>query len=223
MQAPLTIPGHARVISANADRDLYAGTHTCSPLLLHELLKSTALLSPSTYDRILEEGFSVERSKLQVQQSLRGGLITNAWPTIRLSRLITSAPHGYEIFGLSGINMADDLRDNILPHASLAIGMLPRTMRIRAAILLIQKHKHHFSGSRSLVDFVREGDHLYVGITDSVFSGREDTQIGGGELHRQAIETIFREYAHVQCRVLRTKPRRQRLNEVWFEIVSSKS
>lgn len=219
MPAPLTIARPARLVTPVPDQDLYVGSHTCGPLLQHELLQATSILSPESYERAARGGLTLERTRAQVR---RGGVI-NALPVIRLSRLITSDPGGYDIFGLSGLNLADTLRQSMLPSLGFTMSFLPRLMRIRLAMSTMQKYKHHFIGSRSQLAVQREDEHLYVGVIDSVFSGREDTLIGGSELQRRAIEAVFRDFAHVPCRVVRITPGRARLNESWFEVVRSSS
>lgn len=219
MPAPTSVIRPARPVIPVPDQDLYVYTHTCGPLLQHELLQATSMLSPAAYERAASGGLTLQRTKSLLQ---RGGVI-NASPTIRLARMLTADPHGYDIFALSGINLADTLRQQIPYLTSLSTGLLPRLLRIRKAMAIMQKHKQHFVGSRSQLLVRREHDHLYVGVIDSIFSGREDTLIGGGEMQRRAIEALFRDFAHVSCRVVKAQPRRLRLNEAWFEIVRTNS
>ncbi|HWQ35708.1 MAG TPA: hypothetical protein VNQ79_22885 [Blastocatellia bacterium] len=219
MPAPLTLSRPARLVTPVPDQDLYVGGHTCGPLLQHELLQATSILSPLSYERAVQRGLTLERTRAQVK---RGGVI-NALPVIRLARLITADPSGYDIFGLSGINLADRLRQRMLPSLGFTMNFLPWLMRIHLAMATMQRYKHHFVGSRSRLLIHRDDNHLYVGVIDSIFSGREDTLIGGSELQRRAIEAVLRDFARVQCRVVRVMPRRARLNEAWFEVVRSSS
>ncbi len=219
MPAPISVMRPARLVTPALDHELHVGAHTCSPLLPYEMLHATSIISPSSYERAVREGLTLERTAASAR---RGGVI-NASPAIRLSRLITLDPHGYDIFGLSGINLADTMRQRIPSALGFATSLLPRRMRIRLAMSVMQKQKHHFVGSRTSLRVQREGDHLYVGVIDSIFSGREDTLIGGSELERRAIESLFREFARVPCRVVQISPTNSRLNESWFEIVQTKS
>ncbi|HZS05131.1 MAG TPA: hypothetical protein VFD58_09880 [Blastocatellia bacterium] len=216
MPAPLSITRSARLVTPAPDHELHVGAHTCGPILQFELLQATSALSPESYERAAREGLTLERARALVAR----GEVISAGPAIRLSRLITTDPHGYDIFGLCGINLADTLRKQMRLLGS-ALGFLPRPLRIRLAMSAMQRHKHLFVGSRSELVIHREGGHVYVGVIDSIFSGREDTLIGGSELERRAIEAIFRDFARVSCRIVKVKPKRTRLNESWFEIVSS--
>lgn len=209
----------ARLVTPIPDQDLYLGGHTCSPLLPHEMLQATSLLSPASYERAAQAGLTLEQSSALMKR----GEVIKALPVIRLARLLTLDPDGFDIFSLSGLNLADTLRQQILPACPLTMNLLPQLLRIRRAVNVMQKYKHHFVGSRSELAIHREDGHSYVGVIDSVFSGREDTLIGGSELGRRAMETIFRDFARVRCRVVRIRPNRARLNEAWFEIVRSSS
>ncbi len=219
MPAPLSVIRPVRLVTPALDHELHVGAHTCSPLLPYEMLQATSIISPQTYQQAVREGLTLERAAALA----RSGGVINASPAIRLSRLITLDPHGYDIFGLSGINLADSLRQRMPSSLSFAAGLMPRPLRIRLAMSVMQKHKHHFVGSRTSLRVQRAGCHLYIGVIDSIFSGREDTLIGGSELERRAIESLFRDFGHVKCALARVNHKTSRLNESWFEIVLSKS
>jgi hypothetical protein len=215
MLAPMTSLTSTRPVSPAISQEVCVGAPSCRPLLQYELLKALANQAPRVYARATRElGLTVDRARTLVE---RGDLVS-ASRAIRLARLIAHETNNQEIFSEAGHSLFTTLYRELPFSLRLTASTLPRSLRTRLALSVARRITHHFAGASSHLRVRRQRGRLYLTITDAVFADRLETLTGAHEFYRAVIETLFRQFAHVECKVVPVKRARINLYRCCFEI-----
>jgi hypothetical protein len=197
--------------------DLCYGVPSCAPLVQHELLKSVREQMPQAYTCAARElGLTVAKTQELIERPIP---IISAARAIRLARLIAYEPNVREVFGDAGHNLFDVMNQRFPGVIKAGVRTLPRSLRARLAVAWTKRVAYGFAGSvnRITVQPTRHG--IMLSISNGVFADRLDTLGGAHAYYRNIIETMFQQFAHVDCEVNEVRRPRVRLNQCHYEIV----
>lgn len=197
--------------------DLCYGVPSCAPLVQHELLKSVREQMPQAYTRATRElGLTVAKTQELIERPIS---IISAARAIRLARLIAYEPNVREVFGEAGHNLFDAMNQRFPGVLKASVRGLPRSLRARLAMALTKRVAYGFAGSvnRITAEPARHG--IVLSISNGVFADRLDTLGGANAYYRNIIETMFQQFAHVDCEVNEVRRPRVHLNQCHYEIV----
>lgn len=197
--------------------DLCYGVPSCTPLVQHELLKSVREQMPQAYTRVTRElGLTVAKTQEMVEKPVS---IISAARAIKLARFIAYESNSREVFGDAGHNLFGSMSRNFPGLIKMTMRTLPRGLRTRLALKWTARAAYGFAGSvnRITAEPTRRG--VVLSISNGVFSDRLDTLGGAHAYYRNIIETMFHEFAHVDCEVHEIRRPRVHLNQCHYEIV----
>lgn len=197
--------------------DLCYGVPSCAPLVQHELLKSVREQMPQSYTRATRElGLTVAKTQELIQ---RPSSIISAARAIKLGRLIAYEPNAREVFGDAGHNLFDVMNKKFPSMFKVSVRAMPRSLRARLAVAWTRRIAYGFAGSVNRITAQQTRRGVLLSVGNGVFSDRLDTLGGAHAYYRNIIETMFQEFAHVDCEVNEVRRPRVRLNECHYEIV----
>jgi len=208
---PVTLP------APHLASDLCYGVPSCAPLVQHELLKSVREQMPQAYTRATRElGLTVAKTQELIERPV--SIISSA-RAIKLARLIAYEPNAREVFGDAGHNLFGVMNRKFPGILKISMRTLPRSLRTQLALAWTKRAAYSFAGSvnRITVQTTQRGVLLSVG--HGVFADRLDTLGGAHAYYRNIIETMFQEFARVDCEVKEVRRPRIHLNQCHFEIV----
>ena len=197
--------------------DLCYGVPSCAPLVQHELLKSVREQMPQAYMRAARElNLTVDKTQQLIERPVP---IISAARAIKLARLIAYEPNVREVFSDTGHNLFDAMNRKFPGVVKATVRTLPRALRTRLAVAWARHIAYGFAGSvnRIAAQDTRRG--LLLSVSNGVFADRLDTLGGAHAYYRNIFETMFHEFAHVDCEVREVRRPRVRLNECHYEIV----
>jgi hypothetical protein len=197
--------------------DLCYGVPSCAPLVQHELLKSVREQMPQAYTLACRElGLTVAKTQALIE---RPGSIISAARAIKLARLIAYESNAREVFGETGHNLFGAMSRNFPLVVKAAVRTLPRSFRTRLALTYTKRAAYGFAGSVNRIEAKPTQRGVIVSISNGVFADRLDTLGGAHAYYRNIIETMFHEFAHVDCEVKEIRRPRVHLNQCHYEIV----
>lgn len=197
--------------------DLFYGVPSCAPLVQHELLKSVREQMPQAYTRATQElRLTVAKTQELIERPIT---IISAARAIKLARMIAYEPNSREVFGDAGHNLFEAMNLAFPRVVKTTIRALPRGLRSRMALAWTERVAYGFAGSlnRITAEPVRRG--IVVSVSNGVFADRLDTLGGAHAYYRNILETMFREFAHIDCEVNEIRRPRVHLNRCHYEIV----
>ncbi|MGE0884445.1 MAG: hypothetical protein AB7P14_12945 [Blastocatellales bacterium] len=197
--------------------DLCYATPSCGPIVQHELLKVVREEMPEAYKRAQQElGLNVARTQELIERRVE---IISSAKAIKLARLIAYEPNSRRVFGQTGQNLFGNLNRNFPGLVKTAVRSLPRSLRTRLALTLTRRVAYEFAGSLNRFAFrpIRGG--VAVSICNGVFADQLDTLGGAHAYYGNIIETMFQEFAHVDCEVSEVRAPRVYLNQCHYKIV----
>lgn len=197
--------------------DLCYGVPSCAPLVQHELLKSVREQMPQAYTRATRElGLTVARTQELIERPI--SIISSA-RAIKLARLVAYEPNVRDVFGDAGHNLFEAMNQRFPGMLKATIRTLPRGMRTRLALAWTKRAAYGFAGSinRITAEPTRRG--VVLSVSNGVFADRLDTLGGAHAYYRNIIETMFQQFARVDCEVNEIRRPRVHLNQCHYEIV----
>jgi len=197
--------------------DLCYGVPSCAPLVQHELLKSVREQMPQAYTRATRElGLTVAKTQQLVERPVP---IISAARAIKLARLIAYEPNMREVFGEAGQNLFDAMGRSFPGLVKAGVRALPRPVRARLAMAWTRHVAYGFAGSINRITAQPTRRGVLLSVNNGVFADRLDTLGGAHAYYRNIFETMFQEFARVDCEVREIRRPRVRLNECHYEIV----
>lgn len=197
--------------------DLCYGVPSCAPLVQHELLKSVREQLPQAYTRATRElGLTVAKTQSLLERPVS---IISAARAIKLARLIAYESNAREVFGETGHNLFVAMNRNFPGLARMTVRSLPRGLRARLALAWTKRAAYGFAGSVNRISAEPTRRGLLLSISNGVFADRLDTLGGAHAYYLNILETMFQEFAHVDCEVQEIRRPRVHLNQCHYEIV----
>lgn len=220
MLAPINSPTPIRPIGLATPpmpQDICVGVPSCAPLVQHELLTVVRKQIPHAYRRAESElGLTTARTQQLIDRRVE---IVSAARAIKLARMIAYEPNARDVFGETGGSLFNSMIQQFPYVVKATIRNLPRSLRIRLALSFTKQVAHGFAGSVNRIFFEREQSGIALSIRDAMFSDRLDTLGCAHSYYRQVLETMFQQFAFVDCEVKEVKRFRVHLNQCHFEIV----
>ncbi|MDQ3011307.1 MAG: hypothetical protein M3X11_11460 [Acidobacteriota bacterium] len=197
--------------------DICYGVPSCAPLVQHELLKSVREQMPQAYARATSElGLTVAKTQELIERPIS---IISAARAIRLARLIAYEPNVREVFSDAGHNLFDVMNQKFPGVIKAGVRTLPRSMRARLAVAWTKHVAYGFAGSVNRITAQPTRGGVVLSISNGVFADRLDTLGGAHAYYRNIIETMFQQFARVDCEVNEVRRPRVHLNQCHYEIV----
>ena len=194
--------------------DLCYGVPSCAPLVQHELLKSVREQMPQAYARASRElGLTVAKTQELIERPI--SIISSA-RAIKLARLIAYEPNVREVFGDAGHNLFDAMNQNFPGMIKVTMRTLPRSMRTRLALAWTKRAAYSFAGSVNRITTQPTRRGVMLSVTSGVFADRLDTLGGAHAYYRNIIETMFQQFARVDCEVNEIRRPRVHLNQCHY-------
>jgi hypothetical protein len=179
--------------------EVCVGAPSCSPLLQYELLLAVRERMPGIYAQAgCEFGLYLSRTQNLID---RGIEVISGARAVQLARLIAREPNARDVFGETGLKLFAELKRRCPPMLKAAIRNLPRPMRAQQALQWTRRVAYNFAGSVSRIETGRRPDGLTLSVRRGVFADRPETLAGAREYYRRLFESMFREFAHVNCEV----------------------
>ena len=210
-----------RLATPRLPADLYAdlcyGVPSCAPLVQHELLKSVREQMPQAYARATHElGLTVAKTQELIERPIS---IISAARAIRLARLIAYEPNVRDVFGDAGHNLFDAMNQTFPGAVKAGMRALPRSLRARLALAWTRRVAHGFAGSVNRITAQPSHRGIVISVGNGVFADRLDTLGGAHAYYRNIIETMFQQFARVDCEVTEVRRPRVHLNQCHIEVV----
>jgi hypothetical protein len=172
---------------------------------------------PQAYTRATRElGLTVTKTQALIE---RPGSIISAARAIKLARLIAYESNVREVFGEAGHNLFGAMSRNFPGLVKVTVRTLPRGLRARLALTYTRRAAYGFAGSVNRISAEPTSRGAIISINNGVFADRLDTLGGAHAYYRNIIETMFHEFAHVDCEVKEIRRPRVHLNQCHYEIV----
>ena len=124
-----------------------------------------------------------------------------------------------KVFGETGHNLFGAMNRNFPRLVKATVRTLPRNLRARLALTYTKRAAYGFAGSVNRIDAKPTPRGVIVSISNGVFADRLDTLGGAHAYYRNIIETMFHEFAHVDCEVKEIRRPRVHLSQCHYEIV----
>lgn len=197
--------------------DLCYGVPSCAPLVQHELLNSVREQMPQAYTRATRElGLTVVKTQELIERPIA---IISAARAIRLARLIAYEPNVREVFGDAGHHLFGVMNRKFPGVVKATVRTLPRGMRARLAVGWTRHVAYGFAGSVNRITTQRTERGILLSVSNGIFADRLDTLGGAHAYYRNIIETMFQQFAHLDCEVNEVRRPRVHLNQCHYEIV----
>lgn len=212
-----TILRPVTLASTGLPADLCYGVPSCTPLVQHELLKSVREQMPQAYAQAARElGLTVAKTQALIERPIS---IISAARAIKLARLIAYEPNVREVFGEAGHNLFGAMSRTFPGLVKATVRTLPRGLRARLALTYTKRVAYGFAGSVNRINARPTPHGVIVSISKGVFADRLDTLGGAHAYYRNIFETMFQEFAHVDCEVNEIRRPRVYLDQCHYEIV----
>ncbi len=197
--------------------DLCYAIPSCGPIVQHELLKVVREEMPDAYNRAKQElGMTVERTQELIARRIE---IISSAKAIKLARLIAYEPNSRRVFGQAGQNLFAYLNQTFPGLVRTTARALPRSLRARLALTFTSRIAYGFAGSLNRFVYRPTRGGVSVSICNGVFADQLDTLGGAYAYYGNIIETMFQEFAHLDCEVSEVRSPRVYLNQCHYKIV----
>ena len=220
MLAPINSPTPIRpigLVTPRMPQDICVGAPSCAALVQHELLLAVHRQIPHAYDRAVRElGLTLAFTQELIDRRVE---IVTAARAIKLARLIAYEPNARDVFAEAGHNLFSSLIQEFPGLIKHSIRNLPRPMRVFFALSLTKRIAHSFAGSVNRIFVDRHQQGIALTVRNGVFSDRLDTLGCAYSYYRNIFETMFQQFAFVDCEVTEVRRSRVHLNQCNLEIV----
>jgi hypothetical protein len=195
---------------------VFYGVPSCGPLLQHHLLLALRDVTPQMYARLVAEtGLTVDKTQTLVE---RNSMISAAG-SMMIFRLIAAEPLWHEILQRAGESLLASLYYDLPFSLKFALNNLPRQLRIRLAMRILERRLPHIAGSSSrLINYNRRGNRLYVQVKDGLFADLIETRAGAREFYGAALRWLFWHFARVDCHVSEVRSQLILAHECWYAV-----
>lgn len=193
------------------------GIPSCSPVVLHELLKIVSQQLPQTYWRAGQEcGLTLERTETLLREQ---AAIVSAARLLKLAQLIACEPAAHDVFAAAGQAVYQVLQKDLSRTLKFTVRHLPRTWRVRLALNIARKAAPAFAGSTNQLIIVDPSEaSLYFSIRDGLFTDRVETIGCAYAYYRSFFSALLWDFAHVKGRVLIVRRPRVQLHQCNFKL-----
>lgn len=193
---------------------VFYGVPSCGPLLQHHLLLALREVTPQMYARLVAEtGLTVDKTQALVE---RNSMISAAG-SMMIFRLISSEEMWREILQKASESLMASLYYSLPFSLKFALNNLPRPLRIRLAMSILERKLPHIAGSSSsLINYNRKGNRLYLQVKDGLFADLMETRAGAREFYGSALRWMFWHFARVSCNVSEVRSQLILAHECWY-------
>ena len=195
---------------------VYYGVPSCGPSLQHHLLLALRDSTPQIYARLVAEtGLTVDKTATLVKRNS----IISAAGSIMIFKLISTSEAWREILQRSSESLLAAVYYELPFTVKFALNNLPRQLRIKLALALIERKLPHIAGSSSrLVSYNRKDNRLYVQVKDGLFADMMETRAGAREFYAAVLKWMFWHFARVQCNITEVRSQLILAHECWYSI-----
>ncbi|MFN7931577.1 MAG: hypothetical protein U0Y68_27330 [Blastocatellia bacterium] len=195
---------------------VYYGAPSCSPLLQHHLLLALREIAPQMYARLVAEtGLTVDKTQVLVE---RKSMISAAG-SLMIFRLIACEELWREILQRASESLMASLYCDLPFSLKFALNNLPRQLRVRLALTLLERKMPHVAGSNSkLISYNRRGSRLYVQVKDGLFADLIETRAGAREFYSTLLRAMFWHFSRVNCQLSEVRSQLILAHECWYAI-----
>jgi len=183
----------------------------------HELLKAVREQMPEAYKRASSElGMTVARTQELIERRIE---IISSAKALKLARLIAYEPNSRKVFAETGQNLSGALNRHFPKFMRLSVKALPHSLRARLALAFARRISYEFAGSLNQFVFRPAKHGITISITQGIFADQLDTLGGAHAYYGNILETMFREFARMDCEVKEIRSPRVYLNQCNYKIV----
>jgi hypothetical protein len=195
---------------------VYYGVPSCGPSLQHHLLLALREVSPQMYARLVAEtGLTVDKTQTLVE---RNSMISAAG-SMMIFRLITSEPMWREILQRASESLMAALYFELPFSMKFALNNLPRPLRLRLAMTILERKLPHIAGSGGqLINYNRKGNRLYIQVKDGLFADVMETRAGAREFYGASLRWMFWHFARVNCNIAEVRSQLILAHECWYAV-----
>ena len=195
---------------------VYYGVPSCGPSLQHHLLLALRDVSPQMYARLVAEtGLTVDKTQSLVE---RNSMISAAG-SMMIFRLIASEEKWCEILQRASESLMAALYFDLPFSLKFALNNLPRQLRLRLAMTILERKLPHIAGSGGrLINYNRRGNRLYIQVKDGLFADLMETRAGAREFYGAALRWMFWHFARVNCNISEVRSQLILAHECWYAV-----
>ncbi len=195
---------------------VYYGVPSCGPSLQHHLLLALREVSPQMYARLVAEtGLTIDKTQTLVE---RNSMISAAG-SMMIFRLIASEPMWREILQRASESLMASLYFDLPFSLKFALNNLPRQLRLRLAMTILERRLPHIAGSGGrLINYNRKGNRLYIQVKDGLFADVMETRAGAREFYSASLRWMFWHFARVNCNISEVRSQLILAHECWYAV-----
>lgn len=195
---------------------VYYGAPSCGPALQHHLLLALREVSPQMYARLVAEtSLTVDKTQTLVERSS----MISAAGSMMIFRLISAEEKWREILQRAGESLMASLYLELPFSLKFALNNLPRQLRLRLAMTILERKLPHFAGSSGrLINYNRKGNRLYIQVKDGLFADLIETRAGAREFYAGTLRWMFWHFARVNCNITEVRSQLILAHECWYAV-----
>ncbi len=195
---------------------VFYGVPSCGPMLQHHLLLALRDVAPQMYARLVAEtGLTIDKTQSLVARNS----MVSAAGSMMIFRLISSEEMWRDILQRASESLLAALYHELPFSIKFALNNLPRPLRIRLALALLERKMPHLAGSNShLIKYNRKGNQLYIQIKEGLFADIMETRAGAREFYSSMLHWMFWQFARVQCNVTEVRSQLILAHECWYAV-----
>ena len=195
---------------------VYYGAPSCGPSLQHHLLLALREVSPQMYARLVAEtSLTINKTQTLVE---RNSMISAAG-SMMIFRLISSEEKWREILQRASESLIASLYCDLPFSLKFALNNLPRQLRLRLAMTILERKLPHIAGSGGrLINYNRKGNRLYIQVKDGLFADLMETRAGAREFYSAALHWMFWHFARVNCNITEVRSQLILAHECWYAV-----
>lgn len=195
---------------------VFYGVPSCGPSLQHHLLLALREVSPQMYARLVAEtGLTVDKTQTLVE---RNAMISAAG-SMMIFRLISSEEMWREILQRASESLMASLYFDLPFSLKFALNNLPRQLRLRLAMTILERKLPHIAGSGGrLINYNRRGNRLYIQVKDGLFADLMETRAGAREFYGATLRWMFWHFARVNCNITEVRSQLILAHECWYAV-----
>lgn len=216
MAAPFISKVPALRAPSTSVQRIYYGVPSCGPLLQHSLLLAMRDQSPQLYARLVAEtGVTLQKTE---SLALRRTMLSSAG-ALMIFKLVATAPKWREIVHQAAESLLAQLYSDLPFSVKFALNNLPRPLRVRLAVALLDRKMPHIAGSTShLVTYNRQGNKLYVQVKEGLFADVIETRAAAREFYAAVVQALFWHFGRIQCNVAEVRSQLILAHECWYSV-----
>ncbi|HEX4951210.1 MAG TPA: hypothetical protein VFZ34_31425 [Blastocatellia bacterium] len=164
---------------------------------------------------VAETGLTVDKTQILVE---RNSMISAAG-SMMIFRLIAAEEMWREILQRASESLLAAVYYELPFALKFALNNLPRQLRIRLALSLMERKMPHLAGSSSrLINYNRRGNRLYIQVKDGLFADLMETRAGAREFYGTALRWMFWHFARVNCNISEVRSQLILAHECWYAV-----